>query len=55
VTFTRVPYRVALEVGRVQQGILREICARASTAAEADYQRAEKLVRERLGKILPEG
>src|SRR5436305_7775234 len=32
VTFTRVQYRVALEAGRVQQEILREICAVAVSA-----------------------
>ena len=48
VTFTRVPYRVALEAGRVQQEILREVCAGVRTAGEVDYDRAERLVRERL-------
>jgi len=48
VTFTRVPYRVALEAGRVQQQILREVCAGTSSAAEIDYDRAERLARERL-------
>jgi kynurenine 3-monooxygenase len=52
VTFTRVPYREALEAGRVQQGILRELCSGAASAAEVDYQRGEKLVRERLARVL---
>jgi len=48
VTFTRVPYREALETGRIQQEILRELCAGVMTAGEVDYQRGERLVRERL-------
>jgi kynurenine 3-monooxygenase len=52
VTFTRVPYRVALEAGLLQQGILREVCAGAASAGEVDYGRAERLVRERLAKVL---
>jgi kynurenine 3-monooxygenase len=52
VTFTRVPYRDALEAGRIQQEILRELCAPVSTAAEVDYEKAMRLVRERLGALL---
>jgi kynurenine 3-monooxygenase len=52
VTFTRVPYREALQAGRIQQEILRELCAGATTAAEIDYERGEQLVRERLAKLL---
>jgi len=52
VTFTRVPYRVALEAGRVQQEILRDVCAGAASAKDVDYDRAERLVRDRLGTIL---
>jgi kynurenine 3-monooxygenase len=48
VTFTRVPYREALQAGRIQQEILREICAGVTTAGEVDYARGERLVRERL-------
>jgi kynurenine 3-monooxygenase len=52
VTFTRVPYREALQAGRIQQEILRELCAGATTAAEVDYERGQQLVRERLAKLL---
>jgi kynurenine 3-monooxygenase len=52
VTFTRVPYRAALEAGRIQQEILRELCAGAASSTEVDYQRGESLVRERLATVL---
>jgi len=52
VTFSRVPYRVAFEAGLVQQEILREVCAGAASARKVDYERAERLVRERLGTVL---
>jgi len=52
VTFTLVPYRVALEACRVQQEILRDVCAGAASAKDVDYDRAERLVRDRLGTIL---
>ncbi|MFL5366046.1 MAG: hypothetical protein ACJ781_11285, partial [Myxococcales bacterium] len=52
VTFTRIPYRQALEAGRIQQEILRDLCAGKASANEVDYRRGEHLVRERLTKFL---
>ncbi|MFL5251141.1 MAG: kynurenine 3-monooxygenase, partial [Myxococcales bacterium] len=52
VTFTRIPYRQALEAGRIQQEILRDLCAGKASASEVDYRRGEHLVRERLTKFL---
>jgi kynurenine 3-monooxygenase len=48
VTFTRVPYRVALQAGRIQQEIL-------SGIARGDYglARAEELVTQRLAPLIP--
>jgi kynurenine 3-monooxygenase len=48
VTFTRVPYRVALQAGRIQQQILAGL-------ARGDYglDRAEELVAERLLPLIP--
>jgi kynurenine 3-monooxygenase len=48
VTFTRVPYRVALQAGRIQQQILKGL-------ARGDYglDRAEELVAERLLPLIP--
>jgi kynurenine 3-monooxygenase len=48
VMYTDVPFRVAEEVGRVQQGILSELCAGIDDPAAADLERARTLVRERL-------
>ena len=44
VTFSRVPYRLALEAGRAQQSVLRELCAGKTRADQIDYARAEQLV-----------
>ncbi len=48
VTFTRVPYRVALQAGRIQQEILEGL-------ARGDYgfPRAEQLVTQRLAPLIP--
>ena len=47
VTFTRVPYRVALRAGQIQQGIFTEL-----GEGEIDYERARRLIRERLVPLL---
>jgi kynurenine 3-monooxygenase len=52
VTFTRVPYRVALEAGRIQQRMLRELTRSAQTAAEVDYARAHEMIRSDLAPLL---
>src|SRR5258706_4130492 len=46
VTFTRLPYRVALEAGKIQSGILNEI------ASTHDYDKGVRLTEERLLPIL---
>ena len=48
VTFTRVPYRAALEAGLIQSDILGRLCAGKSHLREVDLHLAEKLMRERL-------
>jgi kynurenine 3-monooxygenase len=48
VTFTRVPYRIALQAGRVQQEILEGLLH-----GDYDLPRAEKLVEERLAPLIP--
>jgi len=53
VTFTRVPYRAALEAGKIQASILSELCAGKARAGEIDYERAARLVRERLSPSIP--
>ena len=49
VSFHRFPYSEALQRGEIQDGILRELCASVSSAEQVDWNRADRLVRERLG------
>lgn len=49
VTFTRVPYRAALEAGLVQARLLGELCAGKERADQIDYERADRLIAEQLG------
>lgn len=46
-----IPYRVAFERGRIQEAILDELTANATTLAEIDFEHAERLVHERLTPI----
>jgi kynurenine 3-monooxygenase len=52
VTFTRVPYRVALDAGRIQQRMLRALTRSSRTAAEIDYDRAHEMIRGELTPLL---
>jgi kynurenine 3-monooxygenase len=52
VTFTRVPYRVAQEAGRIQLDLLRSLTSRARSAGEVDYSAAESAIRTRLVPLL---
>jgi kynurenine 3-monooxygenase len=52
VTFTRIPYRVAQEAGRIQQDLLRELTRGRTRAEEVDYADARELVRARLAPLL---
>ena len=54
VTFSRVPYRQAYEVGRVASGIVSELASGVSSAEEVDVERARSLVRTRLAPVLAE-
>ena len=49
VSFHRVPYTEALHRGEIQDEILRELCAAASSEDQVDWNRADRLVKERLG------
>lgn len=49
VSFHRFPYSEALHRGEIQDGILRELCASVSSEEQVDWNRAGRLVRERLG------
>jgi kynurenine 3-monooxygenase len=48
VTFHRVPYSVALFRGRVQDGILDELCTSINSPEEVDVKRAETLIQTKL-------
>ena len=52
VTFTRVPYRVAQEAGRLQTTLLRDLTQTARTARDVDYSRAHSLIQQRLLPML---
>jgi kynurenine 3-monooxygenase len=54
VTFSRAPYRVAYDAGRIAAGIVSELAAGVSSAAEVDLGRARGLVAERLTPFLRE-
>ena len=49
VTFQRVPYAMALDRGRIQNDILNELCGGIDGPEGIDWQRADRLIRERLG------
>jgi len=51
VTFSRVPYKFAYDVGIAQAGILAELCHDLYAPEEVDLIRAEKLINERLPRI----
>src|SRR5262249_10794999 len=48
VTFSRVPYKFAYDVGIVQAGILKELCRDLARPEDVDLHRAEELIKERL-------
>jgi len=52
VTFTRIPYRVAQEAGRIQFDVLRELTRAARSASDVDYSLAQTLLRARLVPVL---
>jgi kynurenine 3-monooxygenase len=52
VTFTNVPYKLASDVGVVQDAMLKELCFGLSNAENVDLQKAEKLIDEKLASLL---
>jgi kynurenine 3-monooxygenase len=52
VTFSRVPYSIALARGEVQSGILRELLAGKTTLEEVDLARADRLIEQHLPPLL---
>lgn len=51
VTFSRIPYSVALKRGRIQEEILKELSKGAGSGEGFDKDKADKLIKEKLGKI----
>jgi kynurenine 3-monooxygenase len=51
VTFHRIPYSLAMSRGRIQDGILEQLCRGISSVEEIDWMLAEKLVRENVRPI----
>lgn len=52
VTFTNVPYRIALTAGAIQAEVLAEVCRDIASPVQVDWNRAEFLMRERLLPLL---
>lgn len=52
VTFSRVPYRAAQEVGWIQDALLSELCQSIHDPDEVDLKRAEELIYNKLGNRL---
>lgn len=52
VTFYRFPYSIALNRGNIQQGILDKLSEGKNSVEEIDFSMGEKLVREKLTKII---
>lgn len=48
VSFHRVPYRVALKAGKIQDEMLNELCEGLSSGKEVDITRAASMIRSRL-------
>jgi kynurenine 3-monooxygenase len=49
---SHIPYGVARNVGEIQRGILDELCAGLQSASELDWDRARKLIHEKLTPYL---
>ncbi|NUM79642.1 FAD-dependent monooxygenase [bacterium] len=52
VTFRRMPYSIALSRGKIQDTILSELAFGKSNVNEIDWNKAEKLVNEKLEKLI---
>lgn len=52
VSFTRVPYRIALAAGKLQDKILAELCAGIHRPDEVDLEKAGELIRKEIAPLL---
>ena len=55
VTFSRRPYRIALEAGKIQAELLGEVCEGSTRLEQVDLARAQALAEERLLPLLDGG
>jgi kynurenine 3-monooxygenase len=51
VTFHRIPYRTAMERGRIQDRMLSELCAGIGRIEDLDWKKAEKLIHSELSPL----
>jgi kynurenine 3-monooxygenase len=54
VTFSRAPYRLAYDVGRIASEVVRELANGVTSAEDVDMASARKLVQTRLAPLLSE-
>jgi kynurenine 3-monooxygenase len=54
VTFHRIPYSVALKRGKIQEEILNELTNEETLVEKINWEKADKLIREKLEKIAVE-
>jgi len=52
VSFSRVPYRIALDAGKQQDKILAELCAGINKPEEVDLKRAGELIKKEIAPLL---
>jgi len=52
VMYSHIPFRTAMEAGKIQQSILEELCSGLDAADRIDLDRARRLIRERLTPFL---
>jgi kynurenine 3-monooxygenase len=52
VTFSNVPYKLALDAGIIENEILAQLCDKLGNAEQADLKKAERLIDEKLAPLL---
>lgn len=52
VSFTRVPYRIALDAGKRQDKILSMLCEGISNAGDVDFEKAHELIKKEIAPLL---
>jgi kynurenine 3-monooxygenase len=52
VTFSNVPYTVAMKAGVIQEGMLKKLCAGIDKAEDVDLTAAEQMIDQELAPLL---